>query len=508
MDWRLTSLIKGPSNNGSWHSNIVGTLQTTTENNSNPLSNEYVYKISRLPSWRGYWEYFISHEIKTRIPSVKNFSRVVDVTQLLMDVDDDGRTLPSTKTKRQKLRNVVIQKMVLGLPLSKHIKFGCTEEFAFSIIFQVLCALSTSQKELSFTHYDLHCSNIILQKERYNDTKQIFYLYDFYDNPVLVPSYGYRAKIVDYEYSHIDSIKGKRFDSRLDLIGRGYIPLRFDSSYDVIHMVLACISYMIDNLKIPYHQDILSDLLDALNDHNSPIKFGEDGLLQDTGDPVYTLVLKSWYDKIPNVTMGKECSTRNPEVRKRILESQDPTFSLIASRYYLIIGLLFHNVRLPFKKIDGLGDEKHQIELVNAFFSSLSEYSPDSIDSCCVALYEYIGGDKDVFRKMGEFWNSKLPFLLQAATDALQTLYHKHIRAWKNTRMEQQKKRKFTPIKMLEYLQTKVDLSTDVLSGAMIHWMTRENRTKIIVRLTREQEHSLNTDYDCFRRGELIKQFL
>jgi hypothetical protein len=207
MDWRLTSLIKGPSDNGAWHSNIVGTLQTS-DSTERSLTNEFIYKISRLPSWRGYWEYFISHEIKTRIPSVKNFSRVVDVTQLLLDVDDEGRTLPSTKSKRQKPRNVVIQKMILGLPLAKHIKFGCTEEFAFSIIFQVLCALHISQKELSFTHYDLHCNNIILQQEKYTDTKQIFYLYDFYDEPVLIPSYGYRAKIVDYEYSHIDSVRG------------------------------------------------------------------------------------------------------------------------------------------------------------------------------------------------------------------------------------------------------------------------------------------------------------
>src|SRR5437870_5188088 len=129
MDWRLTSVIKGKTEEGtSWYSNIVGTLQTEND--------EYIYKVSRLPSYKSYWEFLISDSIHKNLPSVKHFARVVDVQELLLDVDEEGRTIPSVKTNvsRRKERNVMIQKIIAGFPLAKHIKSGCSDQFIFGII--------------------------------------------------------------------------------------------------------------------------------------------------------------------------------------------------------------------------------------------------------------------------------------------------------------------------------------------------------------------------------------
>lgn len=89
--------------------------------------------------------------------------------------------------------------------------------------------------------------------------KSIFYLYDTTeeDNPILVPSFGFRTKLIDYEYSFVNSSagisyqnlaftsSGKPFDSKLDLINNFYIPCEFDSSYDVLRFVISTCRYYI-----------------------------------------------------------------------------------------------------------------------------------------------------------------------------------------------------------------------------------------------------------------------
>ena len=124
--WKVSTVIKGLSESGtSWHSNIVGTLTTDEK--------EYVYKVSRLPSWKSFWEFLISNEIKTHLAGVKNFARVVDVRPLTLDVDEEGRTIPSTHSKvehKRRERSVGIQKIILGMSLAKHIKCECRSVFS------------------------------------------------------------------------------------------------------------------------------------------------------------------------------------------------------------------------------------------------------------------------------------------------------------------------------------------------------------------------------------------
>lgn len=118
MDWKIASVIKAPTGTET-HANIVGTLSTA--------KGEYLYKVSSLPSWRPFWEFYVSEQLRTKIHGIKNFARVVDVQPLLLPVDQVGCTVPLTagkKASRLKPRNVMMQKIILGHSLSKHIDFG------------------------------------------------------------------------------------------------------------------------------------------------------------------------------------------------------------------------------------------------------------------------------------------------------------------------------------------------------------------------------------------------
>ena len=63
----------------------------------------------------------------------------------------------------------------------------------FSILMQVIMTLLTYQKVFSFTHNDLHSSNIM-----FNDTKKAFLFYKFGNSFYKVPTFGRIAKIIDF----------------------------------------------------------------------------------------------------------------------------------------------------------------------------------------------------------------------------------------------------------------------------------------------------------------------
>jgi len=474
MDWRLNTVIKAKSETGNWYTNIVGTLATK--------ENEYIYKVSRIPSFRGFWEFLISCEIKSKLSSIKNFARVIDVQKLLLDIDEDGKTIPSVKNKKKRERNVMIQKIVLGISLAKNIKCGCTEEFLFDSIFQILAALYCAQKLVKFTHYDLHGNNVLLEKEKIFEGKQIFYLYDIDNNPSLIPSYGYRAKIIDYEYSHVDNVNGKAFDSRLDLINRFYIPSEFDPSYDVLRFVISSCSYMAEKQSSDLCKEIVSEIVKMVNVKDNLKVQAIDGLIEEMPDPIRAKVLEL-------------CKKKG--------------IKLIDSLYYYIVSILLHNVKLPFKKVHNIDTEEEillNIGLFVNFLYLLLEFS-ENIDNCCTTLFEFLSGRKLSFQKMGDEWNGKFIFLLHSSIDSLQTLYNQHIIKCRDIRNKQDEY-KFTPLKMMKFLQTKIELKKDIKNGDLIYYMNEKERRKLIIDLSKKQENMLNSSYDVFYRAEIIKQFL
>ena len=63
----------------------------------------------------------------------------------------------------------------------------------FSILMQVIMILITYQRVFSFTHNDLHSSNIM-----FNDTNKAYLFYKVSGSYYKVPTFGRIAKIIDF----------------------------------------------------------------------------------------------------------------------------------------------------------------------------------------------------------------------------------------------------------------------------------------------------------------------
>ena len=76
-------------------------------------------------------------------------------------------------------------------------------DMIFSIIKQVLCAISIAHDKIGFTHYDLHTDNIMIQEcdETFHD-----YILPSSPSPLKVPLHRRRAKIIDFGFSTTHSV--------------------------------------------------------------------------------------------------------------------------------------------------------------------------------------------------------------------------------------------------------------------------------------------------------------
>lgn len=126
-----------------------------------------------------------------------------------------------------------------GTPFAKQIAEKPSYTVLFSVLAQCLWAVHVAQQEVKFTHRDLHCNNVMLREDKYR-----WHYYEGYSPPMLLFTAGKRAVIIDFEFAHTSSPSSQStsFDSRIDLLSLGYIPFRFDPSYDVCRLLLTSFS--------------------------------------------------------------------------------------------------------------------------------------------------------------------------------------------------------------------------------------------------------------------------
>jgi hypothetical protein len=465
MEWKLSTTIKGPAGEGAWYSNIVGIMLIGDE------EKEYIYKVSRLPSFRPFWERAVSRKIQEHLPGLIHFSKILSVYSLSFDVDEMQRTLPSTKNnkKKQKQRFVSIQKVIHGLSLSDHIRYGRNTDFIFSALFQILATLNAA-KSIQFTHYDVHCSNILMEKEKNVPLKSsLFYFYDF-DQPILVPSFGYRAKLIDYEFSHVKT--DVSFDSRFDLMDVGYSPNRFDPSYDSIRVVTSCCAYAGEVGGHEICSKISRELIDIVNECGSR-KFKCDG------------VLESQTDEIKKILSGS---------------LQGNAKKLVDERFYHLVSLIMHTTNTPLKSTVEFNE--NSVLCLMEFFKTLSTVSEYS-DECCVYLYNFI--EQKCMHDSGE-WNVYFTRIIQNAAIVLESYYAKESEKIEKQRKEQ-REGVFVPINMIYILQQEYQIQKIIKPGDLILHMTASGKRYVTVKNLPILK-DINSNFDLFRRGRLIKEML
>lgn len=104
-------------------------------------------------------------------------------------------------------------------------KKGVNENILYSVIKQVLLAISIAQRQKKFTHNDLHSDNIMMKRCNKNDV----FLYILDDsNQFCVPTLGYYPVIIDFGFSYISDMEDKPLFIDLSQTDAGFMSDRFD----------------------------------------------------------------------------------------------------------------------------------------------------------------------------------------------------------------------------------------------------------------------------------------
>ena len=99
------------------------------------------------------------------------------------------------------------------------------EAVLYSIVKQVLLAISIAQKQKKFTHYDLHSFNVMIKK----CNKDLVFLYKLdEDNEFCVPTLGYYPIIIDYGFSYISDMQDNPLWPSMGHTNVGFMSDRFD----------------------------------------------------------------------------------------------------------------------------------------------------------------------------------------------------------------------------------------------------------------------------------------
>jgi hypothetical protein len=115
----------------------------------------------------------------------------------------------------------------------------------YSIIKQVLLAISIAQKQKKFTHYDLHSFNIMIKK---CDKDTVFlYILDE-ENQYAVCTYGYYPVIIDFGFSYIQDMDNNPLWCSLGHTNVGFMSDRFDWVADP-KLFLVSVSYDISKKR-------------------------------------------------------------------------------------------------------------------------------------------------------------------------------------------------------------------------------------------------------------------
>jgi hypothetical protein len=106
-----------------------------------------------------------------------------------------------------------------------------------SLILGILCALGTAQKELKFTHYDLHIDNILIKECE----PEAVFMYVIDGNSFVIPTFGFFPVIIDMGLSYCDALQGGTTKTPVEHYDKGLQSSMFDKFNDVHHFLISAL---------------------------------------------------------------------------------------------------------------------------------------------------------------------------------------------------------------------------------------------------------------------------
>lgn len=206
---------------------LIGILNLKTDNGD----KEVVYKISQ------YMNYLVDHE-NTILKSLNDlreycphFCKGFGKIGVPLDINFRKTDNPFESSSKHTLDNdVLLMEYVKGKKFYRYLKKkDFSEEIIFSLIKQVVLAISIAQDKKGLTHYDLHSSNILIK--RCDPNTCFLYILDE-KRKYLVPTYGYYPVIIDFGFGYVKDMDNNPMYAPLSFTDVGFMSDRFDPIAD------------------------------------------------------------------------------------------------------------------------------------------------------------------------------------------------------------------------------------------------------------------------------------
>lgn len=189
---------------------------------------EHEYKILEyLNNIREYCPHFVRSLGMIELPISREFIEECYKFSLFYN----GETLP---------RSIMFMECVNKFPFYKLCQATTDKNIITSQICQILIALETAQRKCSFTHYDLHTSNILIQHCEPNSV----FLYRIGGKYFCIPTYGFFPIIIDTGISYCKCIEGDVIMTNTDNYDRGFQSTVYDGLNDIHHFLLTTFYYI------------------------------------------------------------------------------------------------------------------------------------------------------------------------------------------------------------------------------------------------------------------------
>lgn len=262
------------------------------------FQGEAVFKFSRVPHWGPFWERRVYKVLKEYCPCLTNFVGAKMMSCAKLFCDPKGFALPQTRptllSKKSRLVDLTIYDKVEGTTFANNIASKLSRTEISYILQQILAVQYMSQLYCQYTHYDSHCSNVMLEPN--NDFSWIYYKFN-QNISVLLPSSGFKIKIIDFEFSHVGGLHGKNFDAKPDLFEAGYSSQRFDPEADPVYLLMNAFYIFKEHRKNDVPLKMIRSFLNSIKTR----PFEDKGFFCRTRDPLRDLVLQKLKGKDPGL---------------------------------------------------------------------------------------------------------------------------------------------------------------------------------------------------------------
>lgn len=206
-----------------------GILGVCTRKNT---KEQYIFKFSQAIDYLIQHEYWVSRGLDCITKFCPNFCRTVGLT--VADIDPTDNSFCSPDRHRAIETDVLIMEKLNAHKLATYITSETPDRIIYSAILQVLFAIQIAYNRADFTHYDLHSNNVMLQR----CSKNVVFLYRIKDpetgliQNLCVPSFGYRAVIIDFGFSYSSELQSQPLWSSMKHTDVGFTSYRSDSVTD------------------------------------------------------------------------------------------------------------------------------------------------------------------------------------------------------------------------------------------------------------------------------------